>query len=78
VTVVMPEGVAPARDLAGPAMESAISRLTPDVRIVAAYHLGLAVEEIISALSGLGPLSVSERVMTMESIRFGLPKEVRQ
>ncbi len=35
------------------------------------------VEEIISALSGLGPLSVSERVTTTESIRFGLPKEVR-
>jgi 4-hydroxy-3-methylbut-2-en-1-yl diphosphate reductase len=35
------------------------------------------VDEIISALSGLGPLSVSERVTTTESIRFGLPKEVR-
>jgi 4-hydroxy-3-methylbut-2-enyl diphosphate reductase len=38
----------------------------------------VVVEEIISALSGLGPLSVSERVTTTESIRFGLPKEVRQ
>jgi len=38
----MPEGVALARDLVGPAMESAIARLTPDVRVVAAYHLGLA------------------------------------
>jgi 4-hydroxy-3-methylbut-2-enyl diphosphate reductase len=36
------------------------------------------VEEIISALAGLGALSVSERVTTTESIRFGLPKEVRQ
>ena len=36
------------------------------------------VSEIISALSGLGPVSVSERVTTTESIRFGLPKEVRQ
>jgi 4-hydroxy-3-methylbut-2-en-1-yl diphosphate reductase len=35
------------------------------------------VEEIISALSGLGPLTVSERTTTTESIRFGLPKEVR-
>ena len=40
VTAVMPEGVALARDLVGPAMESAIARLTPDVRAVAAYHLG--------------------------------------
>ncbi len=38
----MPEGVALARDLVGPAMESAIARLTPDVRVVAAYHLGFA------------------------------------
>jgi len=36
------------------------------------------VTEIISALSGLGGLSVSERTTTTESIRFGLPKEVRQ
>jgi geranylgeranyl diphosphate synthase, type I len=42
VTAVMPEGVAIARDLVGPAMEAAIARLTPQVRIVAAYHLGLA------------------------------------
>jgi geranylgeranyl diphosphate synthase, type I len=42
VTAVMPEGVALARDLVGPAMESAIGRLTPDVRAVAAYHLGFA------------------------------------
>ena len=42
VTAVMPEGVALARDLVGPAMESAIGRLTPDVRVVAAYHLGFA------------------------------------
>ena len=39
---VMPEGVHLARDLVGPAMESAIGRLTPDVRKVAAYHLGFA------------------------------------
>jgi len=32
----MPEGVALARDLVGPAIESAIARLTPDVRVVAA------------------------------------------
>ena len=36
------------------------------------------VEEIISALSGLGPVTVTEKVTTTESIRFGLPKEVRR
>jgi len=42
VTVVMPAGVAVARDLVGPATEAAISRLSPRVRRVAAYHYGLA------------------------------------
>src|SRR4029077_6547383 len=40
VTAVMPEGVALARDLVSPAIEAAIGRLTPDVRVVAAYHFG--------------------------------------
>jgi 4-hydroxy-3-methylbut-2-enyl diphosphate reductase len=38
----------------------------------------VVVEEIIDALRGLGPVRVSERVITTESIRFGLPKEVRR
>jgi geranylgeranyl diphosphate synthase, type I len=42
VTVAMPAGVALARDLVGPATEAAISRLSPTVRRVAAYHYGLA------------------------------------
>jgi geranylgeranyl diphosphate synthase, type I len=42
VTVVMPAGVAVARDLVGPATEAALNRLSPGVRRVAAYHYGLA------------------------------------
>ena len=42
MTVVMPAGVAVARDLVGPATEAAINRLSPRVRRVAAYHYGLA------------------------------------
>jgi geranylgeranyl diphosphate synthase type I len=38
----MPAGVAAARDLTGPAIAAAVGRLSPEVRIVAAYHLGLA------------------------------------
>src|SRR5580700_5893248 len=38
----MPAGVAVARDLVGPATEAALSRLSPGVRRVAAYHYGLA------------------------------------
>ena len=36
------------------------------------------VSEIVAALAGLGPVELSERVIATESIRFGLPKEVRQ
>ncbi|MGH3276172.1 MAG: 4-hydroxy-3-methylbut-2-enyl diphosphate reductase, partial [Streptosporangiaceae bacterium] len=36
------------------------------------------VSQIVAALSGLGPVEVSERVIARESIRFSLPKEVRQ
>ena len=35
------------------------------------------VDDIIAALSGLGSVEVTERVITTENIRFSLPKEVR-
>ena len=35
------------------------------------------VDDIIAALSGLGPVEVAERVITTENIKFSLPKEVR-
>jgi len=36
------------------------------------------VTEIIEALSGLGTVTVTERVTTTESVQFGLPREVRR
>ncbi len=42
MTAVIPAGVETARDLVGPALAAAVGRLSPDVRPVAAYHLGLA------------------------------------
>jgi geranylgeranyl diphosphate synthase, type I len=42
MTVTMPAGVQTARDLTGPAIAGAVTRLSPAVRAVAAYHLGLA------------------------------------
>jgi geranylgeranyl diphosphate synthase, type I len=42
MTTTIPAGVETARDLVGPAIAAAVSRLSPDVRSVAAYHLGLA------------------------------------
>ncbi|HEY2508348.1 MAG TPA: polyprenyl synthetase family protein [Streptosporangiaceae bacterium] len=42
MTVTMPAGVQTARDLVGPAIADAVTRLSPEVRAVAEYHLGLA------------------------------------
>src|SRR5215469_10027550 len=42
MTATIPAGVESARDLVGPAIAAALDRLSPDVRVVAAYHLGLA------------------------------------
>lgn len=42
MTAVIPAGVETARDLVGPALAAAVDRLSPDVRVVAAYHLGMA------------------------------------
>jgi len=36
------------------------------------------VDQIVSALSGLGELQTEEVVVAKESIQFGLPKELRQ
>jgi 4-hydroxy-3-methylbut-2-enyl diphosphate reductase len=36
------------------------------------------VSEIIAALSGLGAVTVTERITTTESVQFGLPREVRR
>src|ERR1700722_2066136 len=41
MTAGMPAGVETARDLVGPAIAAAVDRLSPEVRAVAAYHLGL-------------------------------------
>src|SRR5437764_662114 len=48
MTAVMPAGVATARDLVGPAMATAITRLSPEVRPVAAYHLALAGDAMLA------------------------------
>ena len=40
MTATVPVGVEAARDLVGPAIGAALDRLSPEVRVVAAYHLG--------------------------------------
>jgi geranylgeranyl diphosphate synthase type I len=42
MTATIPAGVETARDLVGPGIEAAVARFSPDIRPVAAYHLGLA------------------------------------
>ena len=58
MTAVMPAGVATARDLVGPAMATAITRLSPEVRPVAAYHLGLAGVNGHAPANGRPPLGL--------------------
>ena len=41
MTATIPAAVETARDCVGPAMAAAVNRLSPDIREVAAYHLGL-------------------------------------
>jgi geranylgeranyl diphosphate synthase, type I len=42
MTMTMPDGVQSARDLVRPVIADAVSRLSPEIRAVASYHLGLA------------------------------------
>lgn len=41
MTATIPAGVETARDLVGPGIGAAVARLSPDIRAVAEYHLGL-------------------------------------
>ena len=62
MTAVMPAGVETARDLVGPALAAAVERLSPDVRRVAAYHLGLAGPEgAPSGAAAAGPAAGGTR-----------------
>src|SRR6185437_3889388 len=54
MTTTMPAGVAAARDLVGPAIAGWLDRLSPDVRIVAAYHLGFVDADGAPAGGGQG------------------------
>ena len=42
MTATIPAGVETARDLVGPGIEAAVARLSPEIRPVAGYHLGLS------------------------------------
>ena len=72
MTAVMPAGVETARDLVRPALATAVARLTPDVRRVAAYHLGLAEktgEGAAAAKPGAGAGKALRPALTLLSAR---------
>jgi geranylgeranyl diphosphate synthase type I len=70
----MPEGVAIARDLVGPAMEAAIARLTPEIRTVAAYHLGLA-DARGNPISGNGGKALRPALALLSARAAGAPAD---
>src|SRR6201996_7552284 len=54
MTVTMPAGVQTARDLVSPAIAEAVRRLSPEIRKVAEYHLGIADESGAPLAGGSG------------------------
>jgi geranylgeranyl diphosphate synthase, type I len=54
MTAVIPAGVTTARDIVRPALEASLERLTPAMRQVAAYHLGLADAAEVAVQAGAG------------------------
>ena len=54
MTVTMPAGVQTARDLVSPGITQAVNRLSPEIRKVAAYHLGISDENGAPLAGGSG------------------------
>jgi geranylgeranyl diphosphate synthase, type I len=54
MTVTMPAGVQTARDLVSPGITEAVNRLSPEIRKVAAYHLGISDENGAPLAGGSG------------------------
>ncbi len=74
MTAVMPAGVGLARDIVGPAMAAAVGRLSPEVRRVSAYHLGMTDAEGNPRNDGAG--KALRPALTLLSARAaGVPSE---
>src|SRR5438067_1511011 len=71
MTAVMPEGVAIARDLVGPALGVSLDRLTPEVRAVAAYHLGMT--DAAGRPSGSGGEALMACSCSIGAVYLGAP-----
>jgi len=75
MTATLPAGVASARDLVGPAISSWVNRLSPDVRIVAAYHLGLVDADGRPASASSGGKALRPALALLSARAAGLPPE---
>ena len=64
----IPAGVETARDLVGPAIAEAVQRLSPDVRVVVSYHMGL---------NGKADFQRSGRI-TLKGLDYYIDERVKQ
>src|SRR5450755_1667513 len=75
MTTTMPAGVAAARDLVGPAIAGWLERLSPDVRIVAAYHLGFVYADGVPSGDGQGGKALRPALALLSARAAGAPPE---
>ena len=74
MTAVMPAGVGLARDIVGPAMAAAVARLSPEVRRVSAYHLGMTDAEGNPRNDGAGK-ALRPALALLSARAAGVPSE---
>jgi geranylgeranyl diphosphate synthase type I len=75
MTTTMPAGVAAARDLVGPAIAGWLERLSPDVRIVAAYHLGFVDADGAPTGDGQGGKALRPALALLSARAAGAPPD---
>jgi geranylgeranyl diphosphate synthase type I len=75
MTTTMPAGVAAARDLVGPAIAGWLERLSPDVQIVAAYHLGFVDADGVPSGDGAGGKALRPALALLSARAAGAPPE---
>jgi geranylgeranyl diphosphate synthase type I len=75
MTTTMPAGVAAARDLVGPAIAGWLERLSPDVKIVASYHLGFVDADGVPSGDGSGGKALRPALALLSARAAGAPPE---
>ncbi len=75
MTATIPAGVETARDLVGPAIAAAVDRLSADVRIVAAYHLGLTDSDGRPVAKGAGGKALRPALAVLSTRAAGAAPE---